>query len=134
MMNYRGEVKEKPNQDNRILAAKINRSVPLVISDTKALAEALESNTSHHKIQALTSSKSWKGASPKDMMERWSIRLETDKNTIRSMTQLCVKGADPTLNRRFNNSNWMLWYPRITSDVFMDTFFSSKKSGKSSRG
>ena len=105
-----------------------------MISDTRALAEALESNTSHHKIQALTSSKSWKGASPKDMMERWSIRLETDKNTIRSMTQLCVKGADPTLNRRFNNSNWMLWYPRITSDVFMDNLFSSKKSGKSSGG
>ena len=41
MMNYIGEVKEKPNQDHRILVAKMNCSVPSVISDNSALAEAL---------------------------------------------------------------------------------------------
>ena len=132
MINYRGEVKEKPNQYHRILAAKINRSVPSVISDTSALVEALEANTSYHKIQPLTSSKAWKSASPKDLMERWGIRIETANNKIRATTQLCVKGAEPTLNRRFNNNDRMLRYPRITSDVFMDTLFSSNKSGNSS--
>ena len=86
MVNYIGEVKEKANQNHRILAAKINWSVPSVISDTSALAEAFEANTSHHKIQALTSSNSWKGVSPKDLMERWGIGLETAKNMIRNTT------------------------------------------------
>ena len=54
MMNYIEEFKEKPNQDHSILAAKINWSVPSVISYTSALAEALESNTSHNNIQDLT--------------------------------------------------------------------------------
>ena len=105
-----------------------------MISDTSALAEALEANTSHHKIKDITSSKDWKGASPKYLIEIWGIVLETAKNTIRATTQLCVKGAEPTLNRRFKNNNQMLRYPSITSDVFMDTFFDSKKSGKYSRG
>ena len=114
MMNHRGEVKEKPNQDQRILAAKINRSVPLVISDTSALVTLLEANTSHHKIQALTSSKAWKGVSPKDLIDRWGIRIETVKNTIHATTQLCVKVDEPTLNRRFNNNNWrQIRYPLI---------------------
>ena len=91
MMNYSGEVKEKPNQYHRILTAKPNQPVTLVISDTRSLAEALESNASYHKTQALTSSKEWKGVSPKDLMERWGIRLETTKNTICATTQLCVK-------------------------------------------
>ena len=134
MMKYRGEVKEKANQDHRILAAEINRSVPLVILDTRALLEALEVNTSYHKIQALTFSKVWKGASPNDLMERWGIGLDTANNTICATTQLCVKGAKPTLNRRFNNNDRMLRYPRITSDLFINTFFASKKSWKSSRG
>ena len=38
------------------------------------------------------------------------------------------------MNRRFNNNDRMLRYPRITSDVFMDNLFSSKKPGKSSGG
>ena len=38
------------------------------------------------------------------------------------------------LNRRCNDNDLMLQYPRITSEVFMYTFFASKKSGKSSRG
>ena len=68
------------------------------------------------------------------MIERWGIVLETDKNTIRAMIKLCVKGSKPTLNRRFKNNDRILRYPRIMSDVFMDTFFASKKSGRSSRG
>ena len=38
------------------------------------------------------------------------------------------------MNSRFNKNDRVLWYPRITSEVFMDTFFDSKKSGKSYRG
>ena len=133
MMNYRGEVKEKPHQDHRILAAKINWSVPSVILDTSALAEALEATISHHKILSITPSKAWKGASPNDLTERWDTGLETAKNRIISTMQICVKVAEPTLNRRFNNNDRMLRYPRITSDVSMDTLFASKKSGKSSR-
>ena len=105
-----------------------------MISDTSALAEELAANTSYNKIQALTSSKTWKGAIPKDLMERWGIGLETAKKPIRATTQLCVKRAKPTLNRRFNNNDKMLQRPRITSDIFMDTLFASKKSGKSSIG
>ena len=67
-------------------------------------------------------------------MEILGIGLKTAKNTIPATTQLCVKGAKPTLNRRFNNNDQILWYPRITSEVFIDTFFASKKSGKFSRG
>ena len=88
MMNCRVEVKDKPNQYHRILAAKINRSVPSAISDTSALAEALGANTSHHKIQSLTSSKACTGARPKDLMERWGIGLETDNNTIGTTTKV----------------------------------------------
>ena len=130
MMNYRWE----PNQYHRIIVAKINQSVLSVISDTSTLEEALEANTSHHKIKDITSSKAWKGARPKDLMERWVIGLETANNRIRATTQLCVKGSKTTLNRRFKNNNQMLRYPSNTSDVFMDTFFASKKSGNSSRG
>ena len=134
MMNYRGEVKEKSNQDHRILVAKTIKSVLLVISDTSALAEVFESNTSHNNILALTSSKAWKGACHKDLMERWVIGPETVKNMIRDTIKICMKGPKPTLNSMFNNNDRILQYPIITSDVFFDNFFASNKSGKSSRG
>ena len=68
-------------------------------------------------------------------MERWRIRKEEATATVLATTQSLVRSLlEPTLNRRYKTNDKMLRYFRIHTDMFMDTYFASKKLGPSMRG
>ena len=68
-------------------------------------------------------------------MERWIIRKEESTATVLATTQrLVISLFEPTLNRRYKTNDRMLRYFRIQKDMFMDTYFSSKKLGPSIQG
>ena len=70
-----------------------------------------------------------------DLATRLKIPIEMAKKTIRATTQLAVRTVEePSLTRKYQTNDRMLRYPRLSTDTFMDTFFSSKKSGPSYRG
>ena len=71
----------------------------------------------------------------KGLMERWRIRKEEATATVLATTQRLVRSLlEPTLNRRYKTNDRILRYFRIQTDMFMDTYFSSKKLGPSMRG
>ena len=49
-------------------------------------------------------------------------------------TQTSVRMQDPMLSRNYGTNDRMLRYKRIQDYFFMDTFFATKKGGRSSRG
>ena len=56
-------------------------------------------------------------------------------NTLRATTRYCPRNiSDITLNKRYSNNDRMLRYNRMSSELFMDTMFATKKGGKSLRG
>ena len=68
-------------------------------------------------------------------MGRWQIRKEEATATFLATTQrLVIFLLEPTLNRRYTTNNRMLQYFRIQTDMFMDSYFVSKKLGPSMRG
>ena len=68
-------------------------------------------------------------------MGRWHIRKEEATATFLATTQrLVIFLLEPTLNRRYTTNNRMLQYFRIQTDMFMDSYFVSKKLGPSMRG
>lgn len=75
-----------------------------------------------------------KGVSVEQLSKVWRIDLETAKRTLDVTTQRCKRSENPTLSRNYSTNDRMLRYKRISQHFFMDTFFASKKSGKSSRG
>ena len=75
-----------------------------------------------------------KGVSAEQLSKVWRIDLETAKRTLEVTTQRCQRSEDPTLSRNYSTNDRMLRYKRINEHFFMDTFFATKKAGKSSRG
>ena len=74
------------------------------------------------------------GVSPEHLSKIWCISHEDAKRTIETTTQYAVRQEDPTLSRNYGTKDRMLRYKRIKEYFFMDTFFATKKGGKSSRG
>ena len=71
----------------------------------------------------------------KELMERWRIRKEEATANVLATTQSLVKSLlEPTLYRIYKTNDRMLQYFRIQIDMFMDTYFASKKLGTSMRG
>ena len=71
----------------------------------------------------------------KELMERWRIRNEESTANILATTQRLVRSLlEPTLTRRYKTNDRMLRYFRIQKDMFMGTYFASKKLGPSMRG
>ena len=60
--------------------------------------------------------------------------MQKAKRTLNATSQRCKRAEDPTLTRNYPTNDRMLRYKRIKEHFFMDTFFASKKSGKSLRG
>jgi hypothetical protein len=56
------------------------------------------------------------------------------KRVIETTTQLSVRPKDPILSKNYGTNDRMLRYKRINECFFMDTFFATKRGGKSSRG
>ena len=74
------------------------------------------------------------GVTPEHLSKVWRISHEEAKRTIDNTSQHAVRPTDPTLSRNYGTNDRMLRYKRINEYFFMDTFFASKKGGKSSRG
>ena len=75
-----------------------------------------------------------RGVTPEHLSKIWRISQEDAKRTIDMTTQTSVRTQDPTLSRNYGTNDCMLRYKRIKDYFFMDTFFATKKGGRSSRG
>ena len=70
----------------------------------------------------------------KHLSKIWMISYDDATRTIDAMSQHSVQSEDPTLSQNYGTNDCMLWYRRIKDYFFMDTFFATRKGGKSSRG
>ena len=75
-----------------------------------------------------------KGVDPAQLSKIWKIDLKTAERTLEVVSQNKKRTEDPTLSRNYGTNDRMLRYKRINEYFFMDTFFATKKAGKSSRG
>ena len=64
----------------------------------------------------------------------WRIDHEVAKKTLAITFQHSKRTDNPKLSQNYGTGDRMLCYKRINDYFFMDTFFSTKKGGKSSRG
>ena len=71
---------------------------------------------------------------PEHLAKIWRISHEDAKRTIDATSQHCVRTHDPKLSRNYGTNDRMLRYKRINDYFFMDTFFATKKRGKSMQG
>jgi hypothetical protein len=75
-----------------------------------------------------------KNTTAEHLSKVWCIDLERAKLTLDITTQNCGRVDNQDLSRNYGTNNKMLRYKRIQEYFFMDTFFATKKAGKSSRG
>ena len=75
-----------------------------------------------------------RGVTPEHLSKIWHISHEDAKRTIDTTTQMSVRTQDPTLLRNYGTNDRMLRYRHIQDYFYMDTFFATKKGGRSSRG
>ena len=136
MMNYKGELKEKPIRKFIVSQTLISRATDQVANCTDLTRRACEGGFSQHKIFAIKTAEDRKSTlNPSDLAEVWGIGLETARRTIKVTTRLCVRDNENiTLNRRYAVNDRMLRYKHIMTPIFMDTMYASRKAGKSYRG
>jgi hypothetical protein len=75
-----------------------------------------------------------KGVKAKHLSKIWKIDLEDAERTLGVTTQHSKRTDNPLLARNYSTNDRMLRYKRINEYFFMDTFFATKKAGKSSSG
>ena len=75
-----------------------------------------------------------RGVTPEHLSKIWCISHEDTKRTINMTTQTSVCTQDPMLSRNYGTNDCMLCYKHIQDYFFMDTFFATKKGGRSSCG
>jgi hypothetical protein len=75
-----------------------------------------------------------KGVDPTHLSKIWKIDLKTAERTLEVVSQSSKRTDDPKLSRNYGTNDRMLRYKRISEYFYMDTFFATKKAGKSSRG
>jgi hypothetical protein len=74
------------------------------------------------------------GVSPEHLSKIWRISHEDAKRTLDNTTHLLQRTTNPELSKNYGTNDRMLRYKRIIDYFYMDTFFATKKGGKSSRG
>ena len=73
-----------------------------------------------------------KGVDPAHLSKIWKIDLKTAERTLDVVSQHNKRTDDPKLSRNYGTNDQMLRYRQIAEYFFMDTFFTTKKAGKSS--
>ena len=73
------------------------------------------------------------GVKAEHLAKFWRIDIEQAKDTLNITTQRSVRTSDPKLSRNYGTNDRMLRYKRIDEYFYMDTFFATAKSGKSTR-
>jgi hypothetical protein len=74
-----------------------------------------------------------KGVDAAHLSKIWRIDHKAAERTLDITSQNSKRTDDPTLSRNYGTNDRMLRYKRIDDYFFMDTFFATKKAGKSSR-
>jgi hypothetical protein len=72
--------------------------------------------------------------SPEHLSKIWLISHEEAQRTLENTSHLLQRTTNPELSRNYGTNDRMLRYRRIKNYFYMDTFFATKKGGKSSRG
>ena len=75
-----------------------------------------------------------RGVTPEHLSKIWRISPGDAKRTIDTTTQTSVRTQDPTLSCNYGTNDRMLRYRHIQDYFFMDTFFATKKGGRSTCG
>ena len=75
-----------------------------------------------------------RGVSAEHLSKIWKIDLPTAKRTVEVTSQRCPRPAKENLAGNYTTNDRMLRYRRLEQHFFMDTFFATKKGGKSTRG
>jgi hypothetical protein len=83
-------------------------------------------------VSAAHASKS-KGIDAEHLSKVWRIDLKAAERTLDITSQNSKQTDNPTLLCNSGTNDRMLRYKRIHEYFFMDTFFATKKAGKSSR-
>jgi hypothetical protein len=73
------------------------------------------------------------GVSPEHLSKVWRISHEDAKRTLANSSHLSPRPKYPELSKNYGTNNRMLRSKRIKEYFYMDTFFATKKGGKSSR-
>ena len=74
------------------------------------------------------------GTDTEHFSKLWKIDMESARQTIETTSQNSSRTHDPKFSRNYGTNDRMLQYIKINDWLFMDTFFATNKSGKSSRG
>ena len=75
------------------------------------------------------------GVTPEHLSKVWRISHDEAKRTLDTTSHMSVRpNHDTNLSRNYGTNDRMLRYKRIHELFYMDTFFATKKGGKSSRG
>ena len=103
-----------------------------ILDDLFVSATKGEINLHSIMISATHAGKS-KGIDAEHLSKVWRIDLKAAERTLEVTSQRSKRTEDPTLSRNYGTNDRMLRYKRIHEYFFMDTFFATKKAGKSSR-
>ena len=141
----------KDDEPRRIISSVIDSTLDPTLLTENVLSQAYSSNVqySHDKSvirisrvkqcqEDFISVVKSKGAKSDLIAERlakvFGISVGLAVKTLNSVTRLCPRNTlDISLKRRYS-TNDMLRYNRMLTDLFMDTMFSKKPTGKSVRG
>ena len=75
-----------------------------------------------------------KSVSPDMLSKIWRIYRDTSERTLEITSQRVSRSDIPSLSRKYPTNNRMLRHDQIDERFYTDTFFSTKKEKKSSRG
>ena len=75
-----------------------------------------------------------KDLDPNILSKLWKIEYDEAVRTLDVTSQQYLRNNNPKLARNYGTNDRMLCYKHINEYFFMDTFFATKKSKKSSRG
>ena len=73
------------------------------------------------------------GVKAEHLAKVWMIDIKQAKDTLDITTQRSVRTSDSKLLRNYRTHDRILRYKRIDEYFYMDTFFATENSGKSTR-
>jgi hypothetical protein len=126
---------EVNEEDDKSSEASSNSSETSTASNDSDFWNSLAEDESLDEIfVSSTFGKKKHGIDAEHLSKIWRIDLETAKRTLEVTTQSKQHVPNPKLAKNYTTNDRMLRYKRINEKFFMDTFFATKKAGKSTRG
>ena len=128
------DLPEKPDSDSEYEQA------PSHLDDDDMFTDVWEShqhgNINLDEIMAIGAAHELRsrGIDASHLSKVWRIDFETAKRTLDITTQHSQRTDNPALTTHVLTNDQMLCYRRVKEYLFMDTFFTTSKSGKSSQG